>query len=601
MSPIILLIVVVVAAVAAGAGYFIGYNNRKKTAEAQIGSAEAEATRLVNEAIKTADQKRKEAVLEAKDEAFRLKAEVDAQKAEADKEIKQRRAEISRQENRIDQKENALDRKTEALEKKEEELKKKHEEADSRLAEVDAIRAKEMERLETLAGLSQEDAREVLLHKVDEELTHEKAVRVAAYETDLKENCDNIARNMIGQAISRCAADHVARGHRVSVVPLPNDEMKGRIIGREGRNIRTLETAHRRGPHHRRHPGGHHRLLLRPSPPGDRPAWPWRSLILDGRIHPARIEEMVEKCRQREVDATIKAEGERAVLETSVHGLHPELVKLHRPHEVPHQLRPERAHPLHRGGPAGRPAGRRDRRERRRWPSGPACCTIWARPSTTRWRAPTSPSVWSWPGSTRRTTPDHPCHRGPPRRCGAQDRRWPVLFRPADAISAARPGARRENVENYVKRLENLEEISSTFEGVEQAFAIQAGREVRIMVKPDVISDDQVILLAREIAKKIEDDPRLSRPDQGQRHPREPRHRVREVRSEPRGARCVRTAGSFFVCEPLGRVVSDLRAATTSSAQTQSLPSGAGRPYPPSKCKAPPLTGVSGRRGRCFL
>ena len=230
MTAIGVIVALIVGAVGVAAGYFIGYNNRKKTAEAQIGSAEAEATRLVNEAIKTADQKRKEAVLEAKDEAFRLKAEVDAQKAEADKEIKQRRAEISRQENRIDQKETALDRKTEALEKKEEELKKRAAEAEEHLAEIDALRAKEMERLETLAGLSQEDAREVLLHKVDEELTHEKAVRVAAYETDLKENCDNIARNLIGQAVSRCAADHCSET-TVSVVPLPSDEMKGRIIG----------------------------------------------------------------------------------------------------------------------------------------------------------------------------------------------------------------------------------------------------------------------------------------------------------------------------------------------------------------------------------
>ena len=226
MTAIEVIVALIVGVVGAAAGYFVGYNNRKKTAEAQIGSAEAEATRLVNEAIKTADQKRKEAVLEAKDEAFKLKAEVDAQKAEADKEIKQRRAEISRQENRIDQKENALDRKTEALERKEEDLKKRTAEADARLAEIDALRAKEMERLETLAGLSQEDAREVLLHKVDEELTHEKAVRIAAYETDLKENCDNIARNLIGQAVSRCAADHCSET-TVSVVPLPSDEMKG--------------------------------------------------------------------------------------------------------------------------------------------------------------------------------------------------------------------------------------------------------------------------------------------------------------------------------------------------------------------------------------
>ena len=247
MTAIGVIVALIVAVVGVAAGYFIGYNNRKKTAEAQIGSAEAEATRLVNEAIKTADQKRKEAVLEAKDEAFRLKAEVDAQKAEADKEIKQRRAEISRQENRIDQKETALDRKTEALEKKEEELKKRAAEAEERLAEIDALRAKEMERLETLAGLSQEDAREVLLHKVDEELTHEKAVRVAAYETDLKENCDNIARNLIGQAAQRRNEGPHHRPRR------PQHPCAG--------------NGYRCGPDHRRYPGGHHPVLLRPDPP----------------------------------------------------------------------------------------------------------------------------------------------------------------------------------------------------------------------------------------------------------------------------------------------------------------------------------------------
>ena len=325
MTAIEVIVALIVGVVGAAAGYFVGYNNRKKTAEAQIGSAEAEATRLVNEAIKTADQKRKEAVLEAKDEAFRLKAEVDAQKAEADKEIKQRRAEISRQENRIDQKETALDRKTEALEKKEEELKKRAAEAEERLAEIDALRAKEMERLETLAGLSQEDAREVLLHKVDEELTHEKAVRVAAYETDLKENCDNIARNLIGQAVSRCAADHCSET-TVSVVPLPSDEMKGRIIGREGRNIRALETA--TGVD----------LIIDDTPEAitlssfdqtrrEVARMTLERLIGDGRIHPARIEETVEKCRH-DLELQMKREGERAVMELGIHGLHPDLIKL---------------------------------------------------------------------------------------------------------------------------------------------------------------------------------------------------------------------------------------------------------------------------------
>ena len=306
-------------------GAVLGYNRRKQTAEAQIGSAEAEATRLVNEAIKTADQKRKEAILEAKDEAFRMKAEVDELKAEADREIKQRRAEISRQENRIDQKETALDRKTEALERREEDLKKRNAEAEAHLAEIDELRAEEMERLETLAGLSQEDAREVLLHKVDEELTHEKAVRVAAYETDLKENCESIARNLIGQAVSRCAADHCSET-TVSVVPLPSDEMKGRIIGREGRNIRALETA--TGVD----------LIIDDTPEAitlssfdqtrrEVARMTLERLIGDGRIHPARIEETVEKCRH-ELELQMKREGERAVMELGIHGLHPDLVKL---------------------------------------------------------------------------------------------------------------------------------------------------------------------------------------------------------------------------------------------------------------------------------
>ena len=291
---------------------------------------------------------------------------MDAQKAEADKEIKQRRAEITRQENRIDQKETALDRKTEALEKREEELKKKKEEAEAHLAEVDAIRAKEMERLETLAGLSQEDAREVLLHKVDEELTHEKAVRVAAYETDLKENCDNLARNLIGQAIARCAADHCSET-TVSVVPLPSDEMKGRIIGREGRNIRALETA--TGVD----------LIIDDTPEAitlssfdqtrrEVARMTLERLIGDGRIHPARIEETVEKCRH---DLELQMKRER---EGRYGAGHPRSAsrpdQADRPFEVPHQLWPERADAQHGSGLAGRSAGGRDGRERH---AGPSC------------------------------------------------------------------------------------------------------------------------------------------------------------------------------------------------------------------------------------
>ena len=456
--------------------------------------------RLVNEAIKTADQKRKEAVLEAKDEAFRLKAEVDAQKAEADKEIKQRRAEISRQENRIDQKETALDRKTEALEKKEEELKKRAAEAEERLAEIDALRAKEMERLETLAGLSQEDAREVLLHKVDEELTHEKAVRVAAYETDLKENCDNIARNLIGQAVSRCAADHCSET-TVSVVPLPSDEMKGRIIGREGRNIRALETA--TGVD----------LIIDDTPEAitlssfdqtrrEVARMTLERLIGDGRIHPARIEETVEKCRH-DLELQMKREGERAVMELGIHGLHPDLIKLigrlkYRTSFGQNAL----THSMEVAWVAGLLAGEMGvnvtmaRRAGLLHDIGKALD-----------HEIEGSHVQIGVDICRKYKENTQIIHAIEAHHGDVEPKTPLAFiiQAADAISAARPGARRENVESYVKRLENLEEISSSFEGVEQAFAVQAGREVRILVKPDVISDDQVILLARAIAKKIED------------------------------------------------------------------------------------------------
>lgn len=495
----VIVVVVVIAVVAGAAGYFIGYNNRKKTAEAQIGSAEAEATRLVNEAIKTADQKRKEAILEAKDEAFKLKAEVDAQKAEADKEIKQRRAEISRQENRVDQKETALDRKTEALERKEEELKKKHEEADAHLAEVDALRAKEMERLETLAGLSQEDAREVLLHKVDEELTHEKAVRVAAYETDLKENCENIARNLVGQAISRCAADHCSET-TVSVVPLPSDEMKGRIIGREGRNIRTLETM--TGVD----------LIIDDTPEAvvlssfdpirrEVARIALEKLIVDGRIHPARIEEMVEKAR-KEVEQNIREEGEAAALEVGVHGLHPELIRLlgrmkfrssYGQNALKHSIEVAQLSGLLAGevGCDVRMAKRAGllhdigksidhEVEGSHIQIGADLCKKYKESQIV------INTVESHHGDVE------------PQSLIA------CIVQAADAISAARPGARRETLETYTNRLKQLEDITNSFKGVEKSFAIQAGREVRIMVVPEQVSDSEMVLLARDISKQIE-------------------------------------------------------------------------------------------------
>jgi ribonuclease Y len=490
----ITIVVALVAAVVSGAVFFVvGSAYRKKMAEAKIGSAETEAKRIVNDAIKTAEQKRKEAIIEAKDQAFQLKAE-------ADKEIKERRAEVSRQENRLDQKENALDKKTEALEKKEEDLKQRSETVEARLAELEQIKIRETEKLETLAGLSQEDAKELLLHRVEDELTHEKAVRIAAYESNMKDECDNIARNMIGQAISRCAADHSSET-TVSVVALPSDEMKGRIIGREGRNIRALETA--TGVD----------LIIDDTPEAitlssfdqtrrEVARMTLERLIADGRIHPARIEETVEKCR-RELEVQMKREGEKAVMDLGIHGLHPDLVKLigrlkYRTSFGQNALN----HSMEVAWLSGLMAGELGlnvtmaRRAGLLHDIGKALDHE-IEGSHVQIGVDICRKYKESPAIIHAVEAHH----------GDVEPKTPLAFivQAADAISAARPGARRENVESYIKRLENLEEISSSFDGVEQAFAVQAGREVRIMVQPDKIGDDQVILLARSIAKKIED------------------------------------------------------------------------------------------------
>ena len=467
---------------------------------AQMGSAEAEATRLVNEAIKTADQKRKEAILEAKDEAFRLKAEVDAQKAEADKEIKQRRAEISRQENRIDQKETALDRKTEALEKREEELKKKNEEAEAHLAEVDALRAKEMERLETLAGLSQEDAREVLLHKVDEELTHEKAIRVAAYETDLKENCDGIARNLIGQAISRCAADHCSET-TVSVVPLPSDEMKGRIIGREGRNIRALEAA--TGVDLIIDDTPETVILSAYSPLRRQVAkMALERLIQDGRIHPARIEDVVHKCEQ-ELEVQIREVGEQATFDAGVHGIHPELVRFlgqlrYRTSFTQNVLQ----HSLEVSALCGMMAAelgmdiKKAKRAGLLHDIGKAVDHEVEGP-----HALIGADLAKKYNESKEILHAIAAHHEDQR----PETALAVLVQAADSLSGARPGARKELLESYVKRLEDLENIASEFDGVSKAYAIQAGREIRVMVNSENVDDDQTYMLCKGITGKIEE------------------------------------------------------------------------------------------------
>ena len=494
VSPVIAAVIAVVAGVVAAAiAFFAGVSYRRKTAEAKIGSAEEEAKRLINDAMKAAQQKRKEALIEAKDEAFQLKAE-------ADKEIKERRSELSRQERRLDQKEEAMDRKTAVLEQKETDLAKRSELVEARLDEIEQIKARELDKMETIAGLTAEDAKQLLLNRLDEQLTHEKAMHIAAFETQTKDECDTMARELISQAVARCAADHSSEA-TVSVVPLPSDEMKGRIIGREGRNIRALETA--TGVD----------LIIDDTPEAitlssfdpvrrEVARMTLEKLISDGRIHPARIEETVEKCR-RELELAMKREGEKAVMDVGVHGIHPDMVKLlgrlryrtsYGQNVLNHSLevaylsgilaaelgvnvtQARRAGLLHDIGKAldheiegshisiGVDIAKK-------YKENPAI----------------SHAIEAHHGDVEAKTP------------------LAFIVMAADAISAARPGARRENLESYIKRLESLEEIASGFEGVERSFAIQAGREVRIMVKPDAINDDALILLAHSISQKIEE------------------------------------------------------------------------------------------------
>ena len=493
MSPIITVLLVLVAAVCGALGFYLGGENRKRTAEAKIGSAEDEAKRIVNDAIKTAEAKRKETIVEAKDEAFKLKSE-------ADKEIKDRRAEITRQERRMDQKEEALDKRSAAMERKEEDLKRRTETVEARLDELEQLKMRQTEKLETIAAMSQEDARAVLLKQVDDELTHEKAMKISAYQANMKDECDNIARELVGQAIARCAADATSEA-TVSVVPLPSDEMKGRIIGREGRNIRALETATGCD------------LIIDDTPEAitlssfdqtrrEVARMTLERLIGDGRIHPARIEETVEKCRH-DLELQMKREGERAVMELGIHGLHPDLIKLigrlkYRTSFGQNAL----THSMEVAWLAGLLAGEMGvnvtlaRRAGLLHDIGKALD-----------HEIEGSHVQIGVDICRKYKENTQVIHAIEAHHGDVEPKTPLAFiiQACDAISAARPGARRENVESYVKRLENLEEISSSFEGVEQAFAVQAGREVRIMVKPDVISDDQVILLARSIAKKIED------------------------------------------------------------------------------------------------
>ena len=472
--------------------FILGVTYRKKVAEKEIGSAEEEAKRIINEAIKGGENKKREMLLEAKEEIHKTRTE-------QERENKERRNELQKQERRLLQKEESLDKKLDIHEKKEEELAKKVAAVQKQQDEVTLIKKGQLEMLEKISGMTQEEAKTYLLNNVESEVRHETAMKIKEIEAQLKDEAEQKAREIITTAIQRCAADHAAEA-TVSVVPLPNDEMKGRIIGREGRNIRTLETI--TGVD----------LIIDDTPEAitvssfdpvrrEVARLALEKLIADGRIHPTRIEDMVEKAR-REVDHTIKLEGERATFETGIHNLHPELIKLlgrqkYRTSYGQNVLN----HSIEVAHIAGLLASELG-----------VDVTLAKRAGLLH---DLGKSVdHEMEGShvqlgveLARKYKENPivvnaieAHHGDvePQSIVA------CLVQAADAISAARPGARRENVENYIRRLEKLEELTNSFPGVDKSYAIQAGREVRIMVKPEEVSEDSMILLAHDLARKIE-------------------------------------------------------------------------------------------------
>ena len=487
----IYVILAVVAVVLAVIGFFAGSAYRRKTSEAALGSAEDEAKRILGDAMKSAEARKKEALVEAKDEIFKLRQD-------ADKEIRERRNEVQRQEHRLQQKEETLDRKIDNIEAKEEKLAARSKEIDDKLQECDRIKQSQMEMLEKISGYSKEQAKAHLLDLLDGELNHEKAVKILDYEQRLKEDSDRIAKSIIGQAIQRCAADHSSE-ITVSVVALPNDEMKGRIIGRAGRNIRALETA--TGVD----------LIIDDTPEAItlssfdpiRREIALEKLILDGRIHPARIEETVAKATA-EVEATIKQEGERAMIEAGIHNLHPELIKLlgklryrtsYGQNVLNHSLEV-----CHLSGLLAAELGADVTLAKRAGLLHDIGKALDHEQEGTHIQL----GVEAAKKYRESETVIHAIHA----HHGEVEAKTVIacIVQAADAISAARPGARRENIENYIKRLEKLEEIANSFSGVESSYAIQAGREIRIIVKPEAVSDDKMVLMAHDISSRIENE-----------------------------------------------------------------------------------------------
>ena len=475
-------------------GFALGVVYRKKVGEAEIGSAEIQARKILEDGIRSAENKKKEALLEAKDEIIRTKNDFEL-------ELNERRSELTRQERRVQSKEETLDRKTDALEKKDESLTKKLKETTELNESIEKIKEEQYAELQRVAGMTAEEATANLVKQLEGEIKHRQAKRIVELEEEFKETADEKARDIIALAVQRCAADHVSE-ITVSAVPLPSEEMKGRIIGREGRNIRTIETL--TGVD----------LIIDDTPEAitvssfdpvrrEVARIALEKLIADGRIHPARIEEMVEKAR-KEVDTTIRQAGERATFDTGIHGINPELVKLlgrlkfrtsYGQNVLAHSVEvslisgvladelgvdstvAKRAGLLHDIGKA---------------------LTQEVEGSHVQLGVEIARTY----KESKEVINAIEAHHGD---VEAQTI-TALIVQAADAISAARPGARRENLENYIKRLTKLEEIANEFDGVEKSYAIQAGREIRIMVKPDVVDDDKMVLIAHDIVKKIEDE-----------------------------------------------------------------------------------------------
>ena len=499
MSPLVIKVVIAIVFilaifVTALVSKQVSIKKYQESEEEKVGNAEEKARQIIDEAVKTAETKKREALLEAKEEALRNKNEIE-------RESKERRAEIQRYEKRVLSKEEALDKKSEALEKKESKLNAKNAELDRLKEELETIKNSHVRELEKISGLTSEQAKEYLLKSVEEDVKHETAVLVKELESRAKEEADKKAKDYVVTAIQRCAADHVAET-TISVVQLPNEEMKGRIIGREGRNIRTLETL--TGIN----------LIIDDTPEAvvlsgfdgvrrEVARIALEKLIVDGRIHPARIEEMVEKA-QRDVESMIREEGEAATLEVGVHGINPELIRLlgrmkfrtsYGQNALKHSIEVAHLSGLLAGeiGADVRVAKRAgllhdigksvdQEMEGTHVQIGADLCRKYKESGVV------INAVEAHHGDVEPET------------------LIACIVQAADTISAARPGARRETLETYTNRLKQLEDISNSFKGVEKSFAIQAGREVRVMVVPDKISDDDMVLLARDIAKQVEDE-----------------------------------------------------------------------------------------------